>query len=569
MIEDSRFPLHPPRPVASLRIGVTGHRPGAKLSSAIEGKIRDDVRFVIRQIVNEVQKVVGSHNWAFASANLAISTVSALAEGADSIVANVGLEEGLPLTAILPFKRDEYRADFKSHQSQSNFDAFLRDATTALELDGDRAAEDRAYEAAGLVMLSSSDLLIAIWDQRPASGAGGTAAITERAILEGIPVILIDPLGKTEPTLLWIGDSKFPTAHVRVEDVTRRTLRDMLSNVIEILIAPPSERASDALKNFYGEVERSWNFWVWFPLLLAAIGVRDLRWSDIRPLSYHNNSMSQWKSYFDALPCDTGLRQIISAVVLNSFTFADNLAIHYSQNYRGAYVFNYFAAALAVSLALTGIVGDSRISYIHSVPEGMEFLIILSILIVVSYGRKCRWHKRWMEYRRLAEWLRHFRILALTASRAPIDRPKRAPGDSDDWVSWYAFAIHKQLPLPNIAVDQNYLEKVRSSARDPELRGQMAWNHDNGANMRKTAVRLRMTGEVLFGATLVITACVFLAGSILHVRIGALGNRTYGVPTNVGCDCERDSCPGRFRDRGATLGRGRAKAFRARPNHCE
>ena len=61
------------------------------------------------------------------------------------------------------------------------------------ELDGRGKTAARAYEAAGLLMLANADIVIAIWDQLPADGIGGTALIVEHAVAEGVPVILIDP----------------------------------------------------------------------------------------------------------------------------------------------------------------------------------------------------------------------------------------------------------------------------------------------------------------------------------------------------------------------------------------
>src|SRR5512135_1778952 len=182
-----------PKPRASLRIGVTGHRIGTKFSDAQAAAVRTTIDRILANIQRLAQHTVERHAWAFAPGKAILSTISALAEGSDRIVAEAGLAKGYPLNVILPFWRGDYRNDFEDEASRKNFDALLGRAGAVFELDGDRQAAERAYEAAGLLMLANADIVIAIWDQLPADGIGGTAKIVEQAVAEGVPVILIDP----------------------------------------------------------------------------------------------------------------------------------------------------------------------------------------------------------------------------------------------------------------------------------------------------------------------------------------------------------------------------------------
>src|SRR6185369_8594797 len=108
----------------------------------------------------------------------------------------------------LPFPRIDYRTDF-SPEGAADYDRLLAKATTIYQLDGrrgsngDSTAANRAYEAAGLLMLANADIVIAVWDQQVAAGVGGTALIVEHAVAEGVPVIIIDPRMPDDPCLLW------------------------------------------------------------------------------------------------------------------------------------------------------------------------------------------------------------------------------------------------------------------------------------------------------------------------------------------------------------------------------
>jgi hypothetical protein len=53
------------------------------------------------------------------------------------------------------------------------------------------ATREEAYEATGLYVVEHSDVLIAVWDGRPARGRGGTASIVATAREQGLPMAWI------------------------------------------------------------------------------------------------------------------------------------------------------------------------------------------------------------------------------------------------------------------------------------------------------------------------------------------------------------------------------------------
>ena len=487
---------------------MTGHRLGPKLAITDCAPLLEIVRSVLGQISRLASEAAKAHSWAFNSVNAKILVISALAEGADRIVAQAAIDAVLPLNAILPFARAEYRKDFASESSRAEFDRLLEHASPVLEIDGDRALEDRAYEAAGLAMLVATDLLIAIWDQERARGTGGTGHIVERAIAEGMPVILLDPKAQAEPVLLWTGDSALPVTSVRIEDVPRQPLAERLAVAIEAMLAPPEREGRSSLVQFYNEVQELFNPWPLYSILLALIGVRKLRKTDFQPPPYLKNSTRDWQAYFDKGPREPRLTKWIRETLLPAFAFADNLSVFYAQKYRSAYVFNFTAAVIAVTFALVGLFYDPS-ALVRRIFEFGEITIIVAILLVVRTGSKAQWHKRSMEYRRLAEWLRHLRILSLTAARSAVHRPGRASGDGADWVSWYTYALDRQVPLPNTIANTEYLERAREVLKDPELAGQINYNRANARRMHMVAERLHKAGHGLFWMTL-ITCSAFL-----------------------------------------------------------
>ena len=107
-------------------------------------------------------------------------------------------------------------------------------------------------------------------------------------------------------------------------------------------------------------------------------------------------------------------------IVLPAFSAADHLGVFYSLVYRSTYVFNFLFAAVAVALALAGIfIHDANVKIYLVAAE----LAVIFAILVTWFRATGQWHRRWLEYRRLAECLRHLRILAPVGSEGPLDRP--------------------------------------------------------------------------------------------------------------------------------------------------
>jgi hypothetical protein len=519
------------RPRACLRVGVTGHRTGPKLPDGVAPAIRATVERLFDQMSSAFTDTVDTAQWAFGSEPPELVVVSALAEGADRIVAEVGLGLSAALEVVLPAARDFYEHDFPTMESKAAYRALLAEARSVFELDtpDGTLAEKRGYEAAGLVMLARSDLLIAIWDEGEAAGIGGTANIVQQAVSEGMPILLINPATPSEARLLWTGDMDLPPAKVRTEDLPASDAFAALTHVIGTLITPPADTSTRAsLVAFYEEPPRPRHGWRLYSALLALLGVRQLERTDFRPKDEHPHSPDRWRALFPGPP--EPLTEAVCNTLLPAVTLPDRFAVRYSELYRSAYVFNFLAAAVAVAFALLGLTTELPGLKARLDENGLllvklalivgEIMLLSAIVAIWSRGASRGWHRRWLDYRRAAEWLRHLRVLSLVGARAPIPRPRRTTRlhtgtergkpVQDDWVGWYVRAVERLLPPPNRAVDADYIEAVRIAVITVELRGQINYHHDNSRHMALTARRLHRGGLVLFAGPAVVGA-VFIA----------------------------------------------------------
>ncbi|HET7032309.1 MAG TPA: hypothetical protein VFJ48_04230, partial [Casimicrobiaceae bacterium] len=173
----------PPVPFV-LCVGVTGHRADVLPEGSIP-VLRDRVRDVLQRIEQSGRALHKAERDCFAPSEPKLRFVSPIADGADQIAAEVALELGWELQAILPFERTAYRASLANHGARERFDALIERAACLLELPGDPDHGFDAYVMTGRATVSHSDVLVAIWDGLPPRGRGGTGEVVQLALMRG------------------------------------------------------------------------------------------------------------------------------------------------------------------------------------------------------------------------------------------------------------------------------------------------------------------------------------------------------------------------------------------------
>ena len=157
-----------------LVVAVTGHRD--LVPSEVPG-IREAVRSLLVKLKKDY-------------ADRRISVMSALAEGADQLVAEVALEMGVELVVALPMQKSVYRDDFESAQARLRFDALCESATDFYELplasgnsaEGISSAgpeRTRQYAQLGVFLCAHCHVLLAIWDGKVTDELGGTGQVVK------------------------------------------------------------------------------------------------------------------------------------------------------------------------------------------------------------------------------------------------------------------------------------------------------------------------------------------------------------------------------------------------------
>lgn len=127
-----------------------------------------------------------------AHASHGVVGVSCLARGADQLFARAVLELGGVLEVVLPSA--DYRSRKVKADNAAPFDELLGQATTVHTLPFE-ASNRESYLAASEHVLSTVELMMAVWDGQPADGRGGTGDVVECARALGLPVTVVWPAG--------------------------------------------------------------------------------------------------------------------------------------------------------------------------------------------------------------------------------------------------------------------------------------------------------------------------------------------------------------------------------------
>jgi len=148
-------------------VGVTGHRDLLENDlPMIRGKVSAALESLERLTRNSPRMLL-----------------SALAEGADQLVAEAALERGWQVVAVLPMPLDDFMADFATDAAKRQFRGLLERCVDVQALDPSPRLDhdisnhrDQQYREQGTVVVRQAQVMLALWDgQDPGCGSVGTS----------------------------------------------------------------------------------------------------------------------------------------------------------------------------------------------------------------------------------------------------------------------------------------------------------------------------------------------------------------------------------------------------------
>jgi hypothetical protein len=117
--------------------------------------------------------------------------VTSLAIGADQLFAEIVVQLGGQIIAVIPF--EGYERTFERGGDLRNYKG-LRSIAVKVETVDPTPTNEQAYLLAGKKVVDHSELLVSVWDGETAHGLGGTGDIVEYAIKKGKRLIIVNPV---------------------------------------------------------------------------------------------------------------------------------------------------------------------------------------------------------------------------------------------------------------------------------------------------------------------------------------------------------------------------------------
>ena len=526
----------PPRPPFALSLGVTGHR--SEMLGEHSAAVTDRIEQVMETLTRSAHELLAaSPNW-FAEQPAVLTMVSPLADGADQIVADSALRHGYGLQVVLPFAREASRADLVP-AAQAAFDRLIDRADRVLELPGDPDDPVDAYVMAGRGTIAHCDMLIAVWDGEVPRGRGGTGEVVEWAMARGMPIVHIPIDPARTVTLMWSAyDPAVITQHST--DVDRRPFDDAhVIALLDLLLNPPhDERERRNVEMFVTERPRRIRTRLEYPLLLAITGIKRLRADVIQESRAAAMREADWRRFcedcVDPQPISVPLDLLGVA-----HDWADRLASHFAQTYRSGHIFNFVLAAIAVLMGLSGFLfPDAKLQMAF-----VDFILVLSIILNTRVGVDREWHRRWLDYRQLAERLRPLRSLKLVGIAAPDPPGNDTNPIARRWVEWYAAAVWRAMGCPHGRIAPSDVHRIATSIAEHEVDPQLSYHQRTGKQIMALDHRLEKASGAIFWVAMItsiatITALIFAPdlltpwgnwSTLVSAGLPAIGTAIFGI----------------------------------------
>ena len=438
-----------------LRLGVTGHRDieDAEGVARAVGKLLDHIEATLREPMTPLSWVV----------------VSSLARGADRIVARKVLErEGARLEVVTPFDVDEYRKDFdKTPTDRPEFEELWKKAWKQRELHGEAAPQDArndAYLRAGEHVVDVCEIVIAVWDGKPAHGRGGTGDVVPYALQRERVVLWINRDNPDAPPRLLQpaeGDKEWTFAELpRTAHELSRGFEQQAAYCVDANLPPDEFSANDALTR---------------QTLAKRAQKAGLRFGDIEP----------------AL-----------APMLRELARADVLALHYQKWHTRVVNGGPLFAASAVT------VGVAQVVFFHEQPWLIVFEVaaMIAVLGFWLWSRRSAWHEKWLQNRHVAEQMRRTIFLTLAGAKSERHDPLPFYRGPSQWIGLLSDALSHTaaaaLPKPDADARREFLLTAW-------IRDQRKFHGSTARKKERSAKRRHRLGVSLFAITLIMAVLHF------------------------------------------------------------
>jgi hypothetical protein len=272
------------------------------------------------------------------------------------------------------------------------------------------------------------------------------------------------------------------------------------------LLMPPADAQEQLfLKRFSRERPRAIRTRIEYPLLLAITGVGQFGARHVSAKHGARQIEEEWRLYRTGCADAHQINAPID-ILERAYSWADGLATHFAQTYRSGHIFNFVLGGVAVCLGLSAFMAPQWKFHFAAI----EIVITLAIILNAHIGTRDEWHRRWLDYRQLAERLRPMRSLKVLGIASP-DPPGTATNPVPTrWIDWYAIGIWRAMGCPSGSIDAARANLLANAIAAHEVAPQVGYHQRNARQVQQLDKRLGTIGFVLFLATLLVSVATLI-----------------------------------------------------------
>jgi len=355
-------------------VGVTAHR------NLIASEI-PDIEAVVREFFSKLAQDYPG---------LTLQLITPLAEGGDQLAARVALSMSLPVIAVLPMEQEEYERDFTSPESVAEFRELLDNCRQVIRMPRESGIgvdslhhgsieRDRLYAQSGIFVSNHCQILLALWDGKPFGAVGGTAQILHYHLtgaMEGFAdgQAAADLLANNENDLAYhiVCSRGHEGGHPAegLEPLGAHWITSLRGREDSAQIPDEYRLMLDRLKEFDEDEEK-----------------------------YREDIESNGSTLLEGLPSFEMPAGVHHADLF--YRTADWLALHFQKRVNMSMRSTYLLAALMGMVFL-----------LYSEYAGQAWMVLLFLALFLAgvafhfIGERRQWHRKYLDYRALAEGLR-------------------------------------------------------------------------------------------------------------------------------------------------------------------
>ncbi len=433
-----------------------------------------------------------------------------MADGADLLVAQAALDQGIGVEAVLPMPLERYASDFEPEALSVLTSLLKRPDVRCVELSppgsahpGYGSAEgperDAMYENLTLTLIRRSSILLALWDGNPTRLPGGTAdtvlrylGIRTQSDQDEVAIEFVqatEDMDTADGLVYWVPAARLSTA-LAANAKLPCFLRGLGDTALEMQREMPSQLAHQltALNHYNQE----------YAVLVkeGSLGARD--------------------SLMNALPSDAPLHDKLMLEDIDSqYGKADALAVHYQwRSDRLFTLFGVMAFTMGLAYLIYEKLTESRVVLLA------YLVILLSSLGVYHVLRGRHWFAKHLTYRAIAETMRIKFYLRLAGVDHRVDaKDVLALSGIDRFkgFGWISFVLRTIEPADVHAITPRAGELARLRfVEQAWIDNQHRYFTAKVVSLAASSGRVKRLRNALFVVILVVIVALFLFGDAMH-----------------------------------------------------